>query len=125
MNLRINKLPIYKGVACVELLSPHGPKWWYAGAGLSYSPVLVKDLRDLRRGHLPSRGQDRMVAHVQGLSAWLAINLARTDIAALRSAGLWSAGHLEPPFDAIEYSAWPAYTKSNPSCASARLLVSG
>ncbi|CAN0527258.1 unnamed protein product, partial [Laminaria digitata] len=57
----LNKLPIYKGVACVEVASAHGARWWYAGAGLDYSPLLVSDIQSLKQVRIPSMGEDRVV----------------------------------------------------------------
>lgn len=123
MTLRINKLPIYKGVACVEVASAHGGRWWYAGGGLSYSPLLVSDIQSIKQVRIISMGEDRVVVRVATRVEQLAVNLARSDIAAFMAKGWWSAQYLQPPFDAIEYTPWPAYTKGKPSCASARTLV--
>jgi len=123
VTLRLNKLPIYKGVACVEVASAHGARWWYAGAGLNYSPLLVSEIQSLKQVRIPSMGEDRVVVRVATRVEMLAINLARSDIAAFMAKGWWSAEYLQPPFDAIEYTAWPGYTRGKQSCASARALV--
>lgn len=120
MNLRVNKVPIYEGVACVEVVSGHGGRWWYAGAGLGLSPVLVEELRDLSMVQVRPGLQWRLAARVRGFDAWLAVNVPRTDVAALRRRGAWDAKAFPAvPFDRIQYSALPAYTGGRRSAASA------
>lgn len=117
-----NKLPIYRGVACLEVRSAHGASWWYAPGALGYSPALVEELRDLRVAWVEGLGQRRLVGHVPGLAAWVALNVARTDVAGLRRLGRWRADFPAPPFDEIVYSAWPAAARGQRSAASCARL---
>lgn len=119
----INKLPIYEGVACLEVWSAHGARWWYPGGALAYSPVLVEELRDLGMARVEPYGRSMLVAHVPGLAEWVAVNLARTDVAALRRRGRWSPEFPTPPFARIAYTAWPAYTHGRRKEASAARLT--
>ncbi len=123
VRLNLNKLPIYKGVLCVEAPSANGARWWYAGGGLHYSPVLVDELSQLKMGRVQAIRQNRVIARFPGHDVWFAVNLARSDVAALQARSIWSPQYPLPPFDAIEYSDWPQHTRNqraHASCAHLR-----
>lgn len=118
MPLILNKLPIYKGVICVEAPSANGARWWYAGGQLSFSPALVAEVSQMRMGRVKALHQDRLIARFPGHAVWFAVNLARSDVATLQKRSIWSARFPVPPFDAIEYSVWPVFTQNLPKHAS-------
>lgn len=118
----MNKVPVYEGVACVEIWSAHGARWWYTAGAMRYSPVLVDELSDMHVTWITQLGAERLVAHVPGIEPWLAINVARSDVATLQRRGRWKADFPSPPFDRIEYSPWPAYTGGRRAEASAARL---
>lgn len=124
MPTRFNKLPICRGVVCLEVRSAHGGQWWYAPASLGYSPALAEELRDLRVAFIEGLGQRRLVGRVPGLAHWVAVNVARSDVERLMQLGRWQASFPAPPFDGIRYSEWPASSRGLRAQASAARLQS-
>ncbi|HAG52987.1 MAG TPA: hypothetical protein DCL21_04280, partial [Alphaproteobacteria bacterium] len=41
---------IYKDVVCLEVSSSNGPKWWYQGDSMSYSPFPISGLKQVAQG---------------------------------------------------------------------------
>lgn len=108
------KAKVYKGVACLEMFSPDGGKWWYAGGSLAYTPVLISDIYALRSGVLQGSNKEILAAPIRmnGKEHLVAINLPRTDIVELKARGLWPP-HLNAPHQTTSYTPWPAYTNND------------
>lgn len=77
---------IYKDVVCLEVNSANGPKWWYQGYNMSYSPYPVSSLKQVAQGTL--RGTGRKVfttaLDIAGTPRVVAINMQRSDVWALK-----------------------------------------
>lgn len=102
---------VYKGVACLEIASRDGGKWWYQGGSLAYTPVLIKEIKAMRTGYIKGKHKEVLVVPLQmGNSEHLVVvNLPRTDIVELKAHGLWPRD-LHAPHETTNYEPWPEYT---------------
>jgi hypothetical protein len=84
---------IYKDIICLEVVSANGPKWWYQGYNMSYSPFPVKMLRQVAKGRLKQGGRVvyTTAIDVAGTPRVVAINMQRSDVWALIKRGLVTA----------------------------------
>ncbi|MFT7432431.1 MAG: hypothetical protein ACI9TY_000043 [Alphaproteobacteria bacterium] len=107
----MTKAKVYKGVACLEVASADGGKWWYQGAKLAYTPILIKEIRALRTGRLEGTGREVLTTALifGGKEHLVVINLPRTDIVELKARGLWPRD-LHAVHETTEYTTWPEYT---------------
>lgn len=103
-----NKAKVYQGVVCLEIDSAYGAKWWMQTPNNSYTPVLVEEIRVLRHGVLRGSNQPVLAAplRLNGQDQLIAINMARSDIAALKKRRLWPGG-MKEPFTSYNYTEWP------------------
>lgn len=110
---------VYKGVACLEMRSPDGGKWWYQGASLAYTPVLIREIRAIRTGVLKGKGREVMATPLMmnGKEHLVVLNLPRTDIVELKARGLWPED-FNAPHEKDDYTSWPEYTNHNPKIIS-------
>ena len=109
------KAKVYKGIACLEMMSPDGGKWWYAGGSLAYAPVLISEIKRLQYGVLRV-GKREVLAlplRIDGREHLVALNLPRTDIVGLKARGLWP-DVLTAPHQTTAYTPWPEYAQNNP-----------
>lgn len=113
------KAKVYKGVACLEMFSPDGGKWWYAGGSLAYTPVLISEITALQYGVVQGSGREVLAAPLKmnGREHLVALNLPRTDIITLKARGLWPKS-LKAPHETTDYTPWPEYTKNQSSSIS-------
>tara|TARA_R110000868_G_scaffold218576_2_gene469125 strand:+ start:58173 stop:58526 length:354 start_codon:yes stop_codon:yes gene_type:complete len=111
----MTKSKVYKGVACLEIPSPDGGKWWYQVGKLAYTPVLIKEIRAIRTGRLEGTGREVLATAlmVGGKEHLVVINLPRTDIVELKARGLWPKD-MEAPHHETNYAPWPEYTGGRP-----------
>ena len=114
-----NKAKVYRGIVCLEIPSAYGNRWWYQGGSLSYTPVLVSEVRAVSKATLEgSRKKVLVVAlKIGNTERLIAVNLPRSDIEALKARRLWPA-NMPEPFDSYSYTDWPAYTENNPQSIS-------
>ena len=107
------KFKIYKGVICLEMPSRTGGIWWYQGMGLGFTPWKIEGITQIKytrlhgAGH--TAGRETMVAHIPiaGVMQWVAVNLPRSDIPALKQRGLWHES-IEAPYDSVaQYADYP------------------
>lgn len=103
---------VYKGVACLEMMSQDGGKWWYQGGSLAYTPVLIKQLNVIQVAVIKGTGREVLAAPLKmGNSEHLVVlNLPRTDIVELKARGLWPKD-FKAPHQTTDYTPWPAYTE--------------
>lgn len=109
------KAKVYKNIACLEICSSYGPKWWYQGGSLAYTPVLIDEIHAVRCGILKGNRKEVLVVGVtlHGKEHLVALNLPRTDIVGLKARGLFPE-HLHAPHTTTHYTPWPQETKSSP-----------
>ena len=114
-----NKAKVYQGIVCLEIASAYGQKWWYQGESLSYTPVLVNKLRAVSKAVLEGSRKEVLVVALKigNTERLIAVNIPRSDIAALKARRLWPAGMPEP-FTSFSYTPWPSYTKNDPKMIS-------
>jgi hypothetical protein len=81
---------IYKDVVCLEVTSSNGPKWWYQGYNMSYSPFPVSALKQVAQGTLRNSGRKVFTTaiDVAGTPSVVAINMQRSDVWAMIRRGL-------------------------------------
>lgn len=91
---------IYEGMACLELESRDGGKWWDQGMSLGYTAVPIRHIPKVRYGMIMGEGRYVLAAFWEG--QWVAINLPRSDVFALKAKGLWPDG-LAAPYDTIDH----------------------
>ena len=105
-----NKVKIYEGVVCLEVYSPDGGKWWYAGGSLAFTPVLAPEIYHVRYGQIEGTRREVLAVamKIDGKENLIAVNIPRSDIAALKKRRLWPEG-LEEPYTKINYSPWPEH----------------
>lgn len=110
----MTKSKVYKGVACLEIASPDGGKWWYQVGKLVYTPILIKEIKALRTGRLEGTGREVLTTAMQvgGKEHIVVINLPRTDIVELKARGMWPHD-LEAPHEITSYTKLPEYTGGN------------
>lgn len=115
----MTKAKVYKGVACLEMASKDGGKWWYQGGSLAYTPVLIREIRAIRTGILKGQAREVMVTPllISGQEHLVVINLPRTDIVELKARGLWP-DDFHAPHEKTDYTPWPDYTGNNPRAIS-------
>ena len=115
----MTKAKVYKGVACLEITSPDGGKWWYQGGTLAYTPVLIREIKALRTGKLENSGREVLATALSfsGKEHLVVINLPRTDIVDLKARGLWPKG-MKAPHEKTDYTRWPAYAEGKPKLIS-------
>lgn len=105
------RFKIYKDILCVELRTPYARHWWAQGYGLGFSPLPLAAVSEVRLGTLEGNGR-RVLAvrtRVDGEMAWVAVNLPRSDVAALQARGWWPEGW-PPPYEMPPvYSALPQH----------------
>lgn len=85
---------IYEGILCLELRTPYGRQWWAQGYELGFSPLPVAAVSGVRGGRLEGNGRRVLAVRTQvdGEMAWVALNLPRSDVAALLARGWWPDG---------------------------------
>lgn len=117
----MTKAKVYKGVACLEIPSKDGGKWWYQGGTLSYTPVLIREIRAIRTGHIKGSNKEVLVVPLQMGHAehLVVVNLPRTDIVELKARGIWPKD-MHAPHEKTDYEPWPEYTNNNPRSISLR-----
>ncbi len=102
----MNKAKVYKNIICLEVASKDGPKWWYQGGNLAYTPIHVKELIQVSSGRIKKTGREVLTTAIDigGQPQLVAINFARSDVAALVA-----YGHLpkDYPLTAIAYEPYP------------------
>ena len=110
-----NKAKVYKGVACLEIASPYGQKWWLQTLQNHYTPVLIEEIKVLRHGQLKGSPREVVAAplEIAGRQELVVLNLARSDIPELMRRGLWPPS-MKPPFDKYTYTEWPEYARNRP-----------
>lgn len=110
----MTKAKVYKGVACLEMSSKDGGKWWYQGGSLAYTPILIREIQVVRTGTLKSGGREVIAVPLQmgGNEHLVVLNLPRTDIVELKARGLWPEG-FDTPHETTDYTPWPEYTGGN------------
>jgi hypothetical protein len=76
---------IYKDIICLEVKSANGPKWWYQGYNMSYSPFPVKALKQVAQGVLKQGNRKVLTTAIDigGTAHIVAINTQRSDVWAL------------------------------------------
>ncbi|MEC8067156.1 MAG: hypothetical protein VXY83_05665 [Pseudomonadota bacterium] len=113
------KAKVYKGVACLEMPSRDGGKWWYQGGSLAYTPILIREIRVLKTGTLKGQGREVMVVplKVGNQEHLVVLNLPRTDIVELKARGLWPEDFVAPHLT-TNYTPWPEYTGGKASTIS-------
>lgn len=81
---------IYKDIVCLEVISANGPKWWYQGYSMSYSPFPVNALRQVAKGKLRQTGREIFTTAIDiaGTPRIVAINMQRSDVWAMIKRGL-------------------------------------
>lgn len=81
---------IYKDIICLEVISANGPKWWYQGYSMSYSPFPLKNIRQIAKGRL--KQGNRLVyttaIDIAGKPRVVAINMQRSDVWGMINRGL-------------------------------------
>jgi hypothetical protein len=110
----MTKAKVYKGVACLEMRSPDGGKWWYQGGSLAYTAVLIREIRAIRTGTLKGQGREILATPLMmnGKEHLVVLNLPRTDIVELKARGLWPEG-FHAPHEITDYTDWPEYTEGD------------
>lgn len=113
------KAKVYKGVACLEINSPDGGKWWYQGGTLAYTPVLISEMSKLRYAVVQGSRKEVLAAplRIGNQEHLVVLNLPRTDIIELQARGLWPSG-LQAPHQTTQYAPWPEYTNNRRSAIS-------
>lgn len=81
---------IYKDVVCLEVISSNGPKWWYQGYNMSYSPFPVNALKQVVQGRIRQGNKKVFTTAIDigGVPSMVAINMQRSDVWALIRRGL-------------------------------------
>jgi len=81
---------IYKDVVCLEVASSNGPKWWYQGYSMSYSPFPIKALKQVAQGTIKQGNRKVMTTAIDigGTPHVVAINMQRSDVWAMIRRGL-------------------------------------
>lgn len=81
---------IYKDVVCLEVISANGPKWWYQGYSMSYSPFPVKALRQVAQGVIKQGNRKVFTTAIDigGTPRVVAINMQRSDVWSMIKRGL-------------------------------------
>ena len=81
---------IYKDVVCLEVTSSNGPKWWYQGYNMSYSPFPVSALKQVVPGVIRQGNRKVFTTAIDigGTAHVVAINMQRSDVWALIRRGL-------------------------------------
>lgn len=102
------KFKIYKNILCLETPSDDGGKWWYQSGTLAYTALPVYEVQHYRIGQL--QGSSRYVLAVAYNGEWVAVNLPRSDVPALKAAGLWRET-LPTPYEKIKEYAHPPIKK--------------
>jgi hypothetical protein len=80
-----SQAPIYKNIVCLEIPSANGPKWWYQGASLAYSPIPVNAIKQIALGTLRKSNKKvfSTAIDVAGEPKIVAINMQRSDVWAM------------------------------------------
>lgn len=81
---------IYKDVVCLEVVSANGPKWWYQGYNMSYSPFPVNQLKQVALGTIKNTNRKVFTTAIDiaGTPRIVAINMQRSDVWAMIKRGL-------------------------------------
>lgn len=102
----MNKVSIYPDIICLEVSSTTGAKWWYQGGNLAYTPIHVKELKQVSFGRIRQTGRQVLTTAIDmgGQPQLVAINIPRSDLAALIK-----YGHLpkDYPVEPVTYSPYP------------------
>jgi len=106
------KAKVYKDIICLEVYSPEGARWWLQTPTLSYTPYHVDRIVRMASGVI--RGSSRPVLAVQvrqgGEDVLVAVNIARSDIAALKRKRLVPASYTLP--ERVDtYTPWPTHAQ--------------
>ena len=115
----MTKAKVYKDVVCLEMPSNDGAKWWYHGASLCYTPVLIHEIKRIQYGVISGTHKEVLAVPLRlgGQEHLVAINLPRTDIVGLMQARLWNP-HFPVPHQTTNYTPWPDYTGGQKSVIS-------
>jgi hypothetical protein len=107
------KAKVYKDIICLEVASPEGPRWWFQTPALAYTPYHVDRIRRLVWGTLSGSARQVLAVPVQqgGKEVLVAINLPRSDIAALKRKGLVPEGY-QLPTRTDTYTPWPDHARA-------------
>lgn len=106
---------MYKDIICLEIRTPHGGKWWWQSGSLAYTPCHIGLVREVKHASVTGKGNMITVpVHIDGRTVLVAVNVPRSDIAALERYGLIQKGSVRysPP---AAYAPWPEYTQNNPA----------
>lgn len=90
----MSKVKVYKGIACLEMQSKEGPRWWYQPETLAFTPIPIKMIRRLMWGRVTSTGREVLAAEmkIDRKITKVALNIPRTDVQGLKDAGLVPPG---------------------------------
>jgi len=108
-------LKVYKDIICLEVPTPHGPKWWWQSGNLAYTPCHISLIQEVKQATVSNKGNMLTVpVRIDGRTVLVAINVARSDIAALENYNRIPRGSVRytPP---QQYTPWPEYTQNSPA----------
>lgn len=107
------KFKIYKDVICLEMPSRTGGAWWYQGMGLGFTPWKIEGINSAKytrlhgSGHVAGRETLVVQIPIAGVMQWVAVNLPRSDIPALKRRGFWDNAMQAPYDEAPPYADYP------------------
>lgn len=108
-------LKVYKDIICLEIHTPHGGKWWWQSGNLAYTPCHISLVREVQSTATTHKGKVLAVpVRINGRTVLVAVNVPRSDMAALEHYGRIEKGSVRytPP---ASYTPWPDYTQNNPA----------
>ena len=103
------KFRIYQGIICLEMPSRTGHLWWDQGYQLGYTPYPAIQVDRVQYGVLHGNRRPVLAAQITtaGGRQWVAVNLPRSDVFALKQRGLWHADMVAPYNEKPNYTPWP------------------
>ncbi|MBI1363246.1 MAG: hypothetical protein GC134_04620 [Proteobacteria bacterium] len=106
------KAKVYKDIICLEVASPEGGKWWFQTPSLSYTPYHVDRIQRLVWGKMTGSSREVLAVPVQkgAQEVLVAVNLPRSDLAALKRRKLIPAGYPVPDRENA-YTPWPDHAQ--------------
>src|SRR5690606_14999398 len=49
-------LKVYKDIICLEVPTPHGPKWWWQSGNLAYTPCHISLIQEVKQATVSNKG---------------------------------------------------------------------
>lgn len=98
------KFAIYRDIVCIESYSPYGHLWWDQGYNLGFTPLPIQHVTHVKHGKLTEGGRQVIAIRFihDNVGKWVAINLPRSDLAALARIFPWPKS-MQKPYTEIEF----------------------